>query len=114
MTIPAVALVAGIYLYPAIRTVILSMSEFDLVKLEVERFVGFENFIRLFQSPSFLEILTRTVYFGLMIVALTTVLAFLVALLLNERFFGRTVLRVAVLLPPAAGHRLPQGGRWAF
>lgn len=99
MTIPAVALVAGIYLYPAVRTVILSLSEFDLVKLEVERFVGFQNFINLFQSPSFVEILIRTVYFGLTIVALTTVLAFLVALLLNERFIGRTVLRVAVLLP---------------
>lgn len=99
MTAPAVLLVAAIYLYPAVTTVILSLSEFDLVSLRITRFVGLDNFRDLVTSPGFLAILGRTVYFGLIVVAATTVLSFLIALLLNEQFFGRTLLRVAVLLP---------------
>lgn len=99
MTIPAVLLVAGVYLYPAVTTIVLSLAEFDLVTLSIRRFVGLENFTRLFQSPNFLAIVYRTLYFGMLVVALATVLAFLIALLLNERFYGRIALRVAVLLP---------------
>jgi multiple sugar transport system permease protein len=99
MTAPAVLLVAAIYLYPAATTVILSLSEFDLARLSITRFVGLENFRELVTSPSFLSILARTVYFGLVVVAATTVLAFLIALLLNEQFIGRSLLRVVVLLP---------------
>ena len=99
MTAPAVLLVAGVYLYPAVTTVVLSLAEFDLVRLSIRRFVGLKHYLELLASPGFLQVVGRTVYFGLVIVALTTILAFLIALLLNEEFIGRTVLRVVVLLP---------------
>jgi multiple sugar transport system permease protein len=99
MTAPAVLLVAAIYLYPAVATVVLSLSEFDMVRLTIRRFVGFRHYLELFSNPSFLQVTLRTIYFGLVIVVLTTTLAFLIALLLNERFVGRTLLRVVVLLP---------------
>lgn len=99
MTAPAVLLVAGIYLYPALTTVVLSLSEFDLVRLRISSFVGFEHYLELFASAGFVQVVGRTVYFGLVIVVLTSVLAFGIALLLNEDFIGRTVLRVVVLLP---------------
>ena len=99
MTAPAVLLVAGIYLYPAVTTVVLSLAEFDLVRLSIRRFVGLKHYLELLASPGFLQVVGRTVYFGLVIVALTTILAFLISLLLNEEFLGRTVLRVVVLLP---------------
>jgi multiple sugar transport system permease protein len=99
MTAPAVLLVAAIYLYPAVTTVVLSLSDFDMVRLRITRFVGLKHYLELLTSPSFLQVALRTIYFGLAIVVLTTTLAFLIALLLNEDFFGRTLLRVVVLLP---------------
>ena len=99
MTAPAVLLVAAIYGYPAITTVVLSLSEFDMVQLSIRRFVGLKHYLELFASPSFIQITLRTIYFGLVIVALTTTLAFGIALLLNEDFVGRSLLRVVVLLP---------------
>jgi multiple sugar transport system permease protein len=99
MVLPAMLLVAGIYVYPAVMTVVLSFADFDLVRLGIRRFVGFRNYADLLASPGFIAVAFRTIYFGMVIVVLTTILAFLIALLLNQDFWGRTLLRVAVVLP---------------
>lgn len=99
MTAPALLLIAGIYLYPAVMTVIYSLVDFDLVRLRISRFVGFQHYLELLKSPGFVAVALRTLYFGSLIVALTSVVAFLIALLLNEPFRGRTLLRMVVLLP---------------
>lgn len=96
---PALVLVAGIFLYPAIFTLTLSVTEFDMVRLQTGTFVGFDNYVRLFANPGFVEAIGRTVYFGLLISFSATVFGFLIALLLDQQFAGRTLLRVVVVLP---------------
>ncbi len=96
---PASLVVAGIYVYPAIATLVYSVSELDTATLAIERFVGLENFADALASPAFREAALRTVYFGVMVVLVTMSASFLVALLLNQRFVGRGALRAIVLLP---------------
>jgi len=96
---PALILVAGIYLYPAIFTLILSFAEFDMAALEIGRWVGLKNYVALFANAGFVDAIWRTIYFGLLISVGATVAGFLIALLLNEEFYGRTLLRVVVVLP---------------
>lgn len=96
---PALILVAGIYLYPAIFTLILSFAEFDMTALEIGRWVGLKNYVALFANAGFVDAIWRTIYFGLLISVGATVAGFLIALLLNEEFYGRTLLRVFVVLP---------------
>lgn len=96
---PALILVAGIYLYPAIFTLILSFAEFDMTALEIGRWVGLKNYVALFANTGFVDAIWRTIYFGLLISVGATVAGFLIALLLNEQFYGRTLLRVVVVLP---------------
>ena len=96
---PALLLVAGIYLYPAIFTLTLSVTEFDMVRLEFGAFVGFEKYAKLFANPGFADATWRTIYFGLLIAIASGGLGFLIALLLDQRFYGRAFVRVVVVLP---------------
>ena len=96
---PALLLIVGIFLYPAVFTLMLSVTGFDMVRLEIGEFVGLNNYARLFANPGFVDAIWRTIYFGLMIAVAATVLGFLIALLLDQKFVGRTLLRVLVVLP---------------
>ena len=99
MITPALALVACIFAYPAIFTLTLSVSEFDMVRLKLGEFIALRNYADLFDSPGFVDAVFRTVYFGLLIALVTTILGFLIALLLDQPFRGRGFLRVVVILP---------------
>lgn len=99
MVAPAMLLVGGIFLYPAIFTLTLSVSDFDMVRLELGRFIGLKNFLDLFAMPGFTEAVWRTIYFGVLISVATSILGFLIALLLDQPFRGRGLLRVVVILP---------------
>lgn len=99
MVAPALILVAGIFVYPAIFTLALSVSIFDMIRLELGQFVGLDNYAHLFATPGFIEAVWRTIYFGLLIAVVTSILGFLIALLLDQPFRGRGLLRVVVILP---------------
>ncbi len=96
---PTIVVVAGVYLYPAVMTLLYSFAELDVASLSIESFVGLENFRSAVASEESRAAILRTLYFGLMLVLLTTALSFLIALLLKENFRGRGFLRVTVLLP---------------
>jgi multiple sugar transport system permease protein len=96
---PSLLVVCGVYLYPALATLAYSVSELSVATLNIERFVGLEHFRRAVVSEQFNAVVFRTLYFGAMIVVLTTVFSFLIALLLKETFRGRNLLRLVVLLP---------------
>jgi multiple sugar transport system permease protein len=96
---PTVIVVGGVYLYPAVMTLLYSFAELDVASLSIESFVGLENFLGALASEESRAAILRTLYFGVVIVLLTTVFSFLIALLLKENFRGRGFLRVIVLLP---------------
>lgn len=96
---PAVLVVGGVYVYPAIMTLLYSVAELEVASLSIERFVGLGNFRNAVASAESRAAILRTLYFGGMLVVLTTASSFLIALLLRESFRGRAFLRVVVLLP---------------
>lgn len=96
---PALVLVIGIFLYPAVSTLALSFADYDMARLSIRRFVGLDNYAYLFNNPNFIEVTLRTAYFGLFVSLMTTFIAFMIALLLDQQFFGRGIVRVAVVLP---------------
>ena len=100
MVAPAVLVVAGVYAYPAISTLLYSVSKIDLSpRFRIEGIVWARNFINQLTDPNFWQATRITIYFGVMLCLVTVVLSFLIALLLNKTFFGRGLLRVTVLLP---------------
>jgi ABC-type sugar transport system permease subunit len=62
-------------------------------------YVGFGNYRAVVDSPYFATAARNTLTFTLVTVPIMIVLGVLVALLLNERFVGNTLLRIGMILP---------------
>ena len=99
LILPSIFLVFITYLYPAIFTFIISFAEYDIVRLNIKKFIQFKNFQYLINNYIFNEAVIRTIYFGLLICFFTTFLSFFIAILLNEKFIGKAFLRVMIVLP---------------
>ncbi|QGH63881.1 carbohydrate ABC transporter permease [Serratia proteamaculans] len=86
--------------WPLTRTLWLSFTDAALVGDGVTpAWVGADNFFYALTDPDFQAALGRTLYFTVVSVAFEGVIGVLVALLLNQKFHGRNVLRVLVILP---------------
>ncbi|WP_261147489.1 carbohydrate ABC transporter permease [Serratia proteamaculans] len=86
--------------WPLCRTLWLSFTDAALVGNDITpAWVGADNFIYALTDPDFQAALWRTLYFTLVSVAFEGMIGVLVALLLNQKFHGRNVLRVLVILP---------------
>jgi N,N'-diacetylchitobiose transport system permease protein len=82
---PAVVVLAVVLGYPVARLIVQSGQEYGMAQVfgSPARWVGFDNFRRLFDDPYFWTVLRRTLVFCFANVALTMTLGVLVALLLN-------------------------------
>src|SRR5918992_3017643 len=100
---PTVLLVAAFTLYPFANAIYTSTQ---LSSPIIEgKFVGLQNYYDVVTSPYFLDATKTTSLFTAVTVPVLVVLGVLVAVLLNEPFFGNTFLRAGVLFPwaiPAA------------
>lgn len=99
MVAPALLVVVGIYLYPAILMLLFSMAEIDVATFSIKRLIGWQNYLTVITGPNFGPVMLRTIYFATVVALLTSLAAFPIALLLNQRFPGRGLVRVVVLLP---------------
>jgi multiple sugar transport system permease protein len=100
---PLAAFVIALILLPVLGTFWNSL--FLDVTFLPRRFIGFDNYTGLWHDPAFWRSLRFTVLFVLISVPLETLLGLFIALILNEAFPLRGLLRACVLIPwaiPAA------------
>lgn len=69
------------------------------VRLPLFRFVGLQNYVRVFSDPLYWSSLWRTAYFVGAFVLETTLAGLGMALVLHERFYGRPLMRSLLLIP---------------
>ena len=69
------------------------------VRLPLFRFVGLQNYVRVFSDPLYWSSLSRTAYFVGAFVLETTLAGLGMALVLHERFYGRPLMRSLLLIP---------------
>ena len=79
----------------------------------IRGFAGFENFIDVMNNPEFGKVLSNTVVWTILVVVLSTVLGFILALLLNNKFKGRKIARAIVVFPWATTLVI-QASVWKF
>jgi multiple sugar transport system permease protein len=96
---PAMIVIGLLVAYPIGYSFWLSLHRYNLKLPALERFVWFQNYAALVSDPAFLSSLRVTVAFVVVVLVLTVVLGTALALVLNETFLGRGVLRSLVLLP---------------
>ncbi|WP_312243144.1 sugar ABC transporter permease [Pantoea sp.] len=86
--------------WPLFRTIWLSFTDAALIGGGAgPTWIGFENYLFALTDPDFQASIGRTLWFTVASVLIEGVIGVLVALLLNQRFYGRNVLRVLVILP---------------
>ncbi|OYO02442.1 carbohydrate ABC transporter permease [Enemella evansiae] len=96
---PAVLIIGALFAYPMIYAVLLSLYHLNDKTPTENRLIGIANYVQLASDPQFHAALLRTFVFCLFTVFGGVAAAIGIALLLNGRFRGRTLLRVLLLVP---------------
>ena len=105
LSAPALILMAAFVLYPLINIVIMSLQETNGLTPAV--FVGFENFVKIFQDSSFLKANIWSIGLCLLAVIFNAVLAIAVSILLSTLSpRAQKILRTALLFHLSSPFRL--------
>jgi multiple sugar transport system permease protein len=99
MNVPALIVILALVAYPIGYSFWLSLQRYNLKQPAAQAFIGFNNYVSLLSDTEFLSSLKVSVVFSILVVAFTVVLGVALALVLNESFLGRGVLRSLMLLP---------------
>jgi multiple sugar transport system permease protein len=98
LMLPLLIVMVAIIGWPLVDTVRLSFTDAKLVGTEGS-FVGLDNYVKILSGSYFQRTLVTTFWFAVLSVALEMVIGVLAALLLNQQFYGRSVLRALMILP---------------
>lgn len=95
---PALFLILGLALYPVGYSIWLSLLEKHSF-FPQERFIGLENYIYLWSDPEFWSSFWLGLVYSFWTIVFQIVLGVAAALILNETFIGRNLIRGIVLFP---------------
>ena len=95
---PSIILMSIFIIIPIFTVFQMAFSEVSKTG-KIRGFAGFENFIDVMNNTEFPMVLKNTVVWTILVVVLSTVLGFILELLLNNKFKGRKVARAIVVFP---------------
>ena len=110
--LPSIVLMALFIIVPIFNVFKMSMSRITKAGL-IKEFIGFENFRKVLATSTFGMVLKNTLVWTVFVVVLSTVLGFILALLLNNQFKGRKIAR-AIIVFPWATTLVIQASAWKF
>ena len=96
---PAVILLIAFLVVPMIYTVYFSGFKYQIMRPDAMKFIGFENYQKLFSDKNFWLALKNTVFFTVIVVPCQCVLALALALLVSKKFRGVAVFRTMYFAP---------------
>ena len=96
---PAVILLIAFLVVPIIYTVYFSGFKYQIMRPDAMKFIGFENYQKLFSDKNFWLALKNTVYFTVIVVPCQCALALALALLVSKKFRGVAVFRTMYFAP---------------
>ncbi|NDJ15924.1 carbohydrate ABC transporter permease [Myxacorys almedinensis] len=99
LTIPALLVLALVFAYPILRAFWQSFFTINLGNQLTPAFNGLGNYIRMAQDGRFWNTLWNTTIFTVATVSLELVLGMGIALVLNQSFKGRGIVRTIAILP---------------
>lgn len=123
MVMPALLVIALVVFIPLIYSIWLSLADVELLRrsgpaieffglrFPLYKFVGLDNYIRIFTDEQYWNAMWRTIYFVALFVIEATVVGLGMALVLDANFRGRGLMR-AMLLIPWSMSRIAVGILW--
>ncbi len=109
---PSVILMAVFILIPILSVFQMSLSDVSKAG-KIKGFNGIANFTKVLKAPAFSLVLQNTLVWTVAVVVLSTVLGFVLALILNNQFRGRKAARAIVVFPWATT-LVVQASVWNF
>ena len=95
---PSVVLMVTMIVIPIISVFRISFSEVGRSGV-VKGLNGIQNYKEVFENPTFWHTLQNTVIWTVAVVGLSTIIGFVLALVLNQEFRGRKIVRAIVIFP---------------
>ena len=111
LVLPALLGIFAVVLFPLLYSLWLSFTDVNVlrttdpvielfgVRVPLFRWVGLQNYVTIFDDPLYWSSLWRTLYFVAAFVLEATLVGLGMALILNERFAGRPLMRSLLLIP---------------
>jgi trehalose/maltose transport system permease protein len=104
---PILIALALIALWPLLRTIFFSFTDANLADLSDFGFIGLDNYLHredgrwvgLLADPAWWQSVRNTLLFTVLSVTLETIVGMVIALVMNQSFRGRGLVRAAVLIP---------------
>jgi multiple sugar transport system permease protein len=110
--LPSVVLMAIFIIVPIYYVFKMAVSQVSKAGL-IKGFAGFSNFSKVLGSATFGMVLKNTAIWTVTVVGLSTLLGFILALILNNNFHGRKIARAIVVFPWATTLVI-QASAWKF
>lgn len=110
--LPSVLLMAIFIVVPIGFVFRMSLSKISKAGL-IKGFCGLDNFRKVLGSPVFSMVLKNTIVWTIAVVGLSTLLGFILAIILNNNFKGRKIARAVVVFPWATT-LIVQASIWKF
>lgn len=96
--LPSIIMMCSMIIIPILNVFRASVTEIS--KVGVYRgFNGLENYIKVFEKATFWHTLQNTVVWTIVVVGLSTVIGFILAMVLNVEFKGRKFVRAVIVFP---------------
>lgn len=99
LVLPVFVVLMAVAVFPILYSFYTSLFDINLARPLRQPFVGLGNYAAILQDSQFWLAVRRTTVYTVTTVAVTTLLALGVALLLNEAFRGQKLISVLILLP---------------
>ncbi len=96
---PSMIVVFGVIIIPIITTFIYSIVNIDPLSSHQGEFAGLSFYIKILRSAQFWDDLWRTLHFTIVSTAIETIFGLLIAILLNQKFPGVSLLRSIIIIP---------------
>ncbi len=109
---PSVILMAVFILIPIITVFRMALNDVSKTG-NLKGFNNFANFTKVLKASAFSMVLKNTLVWTIAVVVLSTVLGFILALILNNKFRGRKIARAIVVFPWATTLVI-QASAWGF
>lgn len=96
--LPAALVLVIFFFIPFFQTFVLSFFDYSN-SLYNPNFIGFENYVKLFQSPIFYKVLLNTFIYLFVAVPVLAILPLFLAILINQKIRGITLYKILIYLP---------------
>ncbi len=104
LLVPSILILIGVVIIPILFAFRMSLGNTNIVILGgkgtiTSSWVGFQNYLSLFQNSLFWQSFRETLYYWLVSIIIELIAGIGMAVLLNQEFFGRRIFRVIVFIP---------------